>query len=112
MIASGTGGSVANTSSIAGSVGICVALACSAAKAGARILSKGAALEYATQGIRVNTIHPGLIATPMVAEQPDQTALVLIEIAALPVTEVEDRVRSGVIGGQELELAVPIGLSR
>jgi 3alpha(or 20beta)-hydroxysteroid dehydrogenase len=71
MIASGKGGSVVNMSSIAGSIGISVAPAYSAAKAGVRILSKGAALAYATQGVRVNTIHPGLIATPMVAEQPD-----------------------------------------
>src|ERR1700674_992283 len=70
MIASGKGGSVVNMSSIAGSVGISVAPAYSAAKAGVRILSKGAALAYATKGVRVNTIHPGLIATPMVAEQP------------------------------------------
>jgi len=70
MLASGKGGSVVNMSSIAGSVGISVAPAYSAAKAGVRILSKGAALAYATQGVRVNTIHPGLIATPMVAEQP------------------------------------------
>ena len=70
MIASGKGGAVVNMSSIAGSVGIAVAPAYSAAKAGVRILSKGAALAYATQGVRVNTIHPGLIKTPMVDEQP------------------------------------------
>ena len=70
MIASGKGGTVINMSSIAGSVGIAVAPAYSAAKAGVRILSKGAALTYATQGVRVNTIHPGLIKTPMVDEQP------------------------------------------
>lgn len=71
MLASGKGGAVVNMSSIAGSVGISVAPAYSAAKAGVRILSKGAALAYAAQGVRVNTIHPGLIATPMVDEQPD-----------------------------------------
>jgi 3alpha(or 20beta)-hydroxysteroid dehydrogenase len=70
MVASGRGGAVVNMSSIAGSVGIAVAPAYSAAKAGVRILSKGAALAYATQGVRVNTIHPGLIKTPMVEEQP------------------------------------------
>ncbi len=70
MIASGKSGAVVNMSSIAGSVGIAVAPAYSAAKAAVRILSKGAAVAYATQGIRVNTIHPGLIKTPMVEEQP------------------------------------------
>ena len=69
MVAAGRG-AVVNLSSIAGSVGINVAPAYSAAKGGVRILTKDAALTYATKGVRVNSIHPGLIATPMVAEQP------------------------------------------
>jgi NAD(P)-dependent dehydrogenase (short-subunit alcohol dehydrogenase family) len=69
MLATG-GGSVVNMSSIAGVVGVDVAPAYQAAKAGVRILTKNAAITYATKGVRVNSIHPGLIATPMVAEQP------------------------------------------
>jgi 3alpha(or 20beta)-hydroxysteroid dehydrogenase len=57
-------------SSIAGMVGTSIAPAYQAAKAGVRILTKNGAITYATQGVRVNSIHPGLIATPMVAEQP------------------------------------------
>jgi 3alpha(or 20beta)-hydroxysteroid dehydrogenase len=64
-------GSIVNMSSIAGVVGIDVAPAYAAAKAGVRSLTKCAAVAYATKGIRVNSIHPGLIGTPMVAEQPD-----------------------------------------
>jgi NAD(P)-dependent dehydrogenase (short-subunit alcohol dehydrogenase family) len=69
MVGAG-GGVVINMSSIAGVVGTAVAPAYQAAKAGVRILTKNGAITYATQGIRVNSIHPGLIATPMVAEQP------------------------------------------
>jgi NAD(P)-dependent dehydrogenase (short-subunit alcohol dehydrogenase family) len=69
MVTSG-GGAVINMSSIAGVVGTSVAPAYSAAKAGVRVLTKNGAITYATQGVRVNSIHPGLIATPMVAEQP------------------------------------------
>jgi NAD(P)-dependent dehydrogenase (short-subunit alcohol dehydrogenase family) len=64
------GGAVVNMSSIAGVVGTAVAPAYQAAKAGVRILTKNAAITYAARGVRVNSIHPGLIATPMVAEQP------------------------------------------
>jgi 3alpha(or 20beta)-hydroxysteroid dehydrogenase len=64
-------GSVVNMSSIAGVVGIDVAPAYAAAKAGVHILTKCAAVTYADKGVRVNSIHPGLIQTPMVAAQPE-----------------------------------------
>lgn len=63
-------GSVINLSSISGVVGHDVAPAYQAAKGGVRTLTKNGAITYATQGVRVNSIHPGIIATPMVAEQP------------------------------------------
>jgi len=63
-------GSVINMSSISGVVGHNVAPAYQAAKAGVRTLTKNGAITYAASGVRVNSIHPGLIATPMVAEQP------------------------------------------
>jgi NAD(P)-dependent dehydrogenase (short-subunit alcohol dehydrogenase family) len=64
------GGSVINLSSISGVVGHSVAPAYQAAKGGIRVLTKNGAITYATQGVRVNSLHPGLIATPMVSEQP------------------------------------------
>jgi 3alpha(or 20beta)-hydroxysteroid dehydrogenase len=64
-------GSIVNMSSIAGLRGIDVAPAYAAAKAGVHILTKCAALTYADKGIRVNSVHPGLIETPMVEEQPE-----------------------------------------
>jgi NAD(P)-dependent dehydrogenase (short-subunit alcohol dehydrogenase family) len=70
LMLAGDGGAVVNMSSIAGVVGTAVAPAYQAAKAGVRILTKNAAITYAARGVRVNSIHPGLIATPMVAEQP------------------------------------------
>ena len=54
-----------NLSSIAGMVGSPSAAAYSASKGAVRILTKVAALEYAQAGIRVNSVHPGLIETPM-----------------------------------------------
>lgn len=70
MVSNG-GGSVVNLSSISGVVGHDVAPAYQAAKGGVRTLTKNGAITYATKGVRVNSIHPGIIATPMVAEQPE-----------------------------------------
>jgi NAD(P)-dependent dehydrogenase (short-subunit alcohol dehydrogenase family) len=64
-------GTVINLSSISGVVGHDVAPAYQAAKGGVRTLTKNGAITYAARGIRVNSIHPGIIATPMVDEQPE-----------------------------------------
>ena len=60
------GSSIINVSSIAGITGNAGGNAYTASKGGSRMLSKGAAIELAKQGIRVNSIHPGYVETPMV----------------------------------------------
>ena len=66
MVAAG-GGSVINLSSILGKVGFAGAAAYCASKGGVALLTKSAAIEWAPLGIRVNSVHPGFIDTPMVA---------------------------------------------
>jgi NAD(P)-dependent dehydrogenase (short-subunit alcohol dehydrogenase family) len=62
------GGSVINVSSIYGTVGgNGAAHAYHASKGALRLMTKNAAVRYAKEGIRVNSIHPGFIETPMVA---------------------------------------------
>lgn len=60
-------GSVINLSSILGKVGMAGAAAYCASKGGVVLLTKAAALEWAPLGIRVNSVHPGFIDTPMVS---------------------------------------------
>ncbi|MCK9303994.1 MAG: glucose 1-dehydrogenase [Bacteroidales bacterium] len=62
-------GSIVNISSIAGMVGFQNTLAYVSSKYAVRGMTKAAALELAAEGIRVNSIHPGLIETPMIMNE-------------------------------------------
>ena len=59
------GGSIVNISSVAGLVGSKQTTAYTASKGAVRLLTKSTAIQYASEGIRVNSIHPGTIETPM-----------------------------------------------
>ncbi len=59
------GGSIINISSICGIVGSFANAAYHASKGAVRIFSKSAAIQYAKDQIRVNSIHPGFVDTPM-----------------------------------------------
>ncbi|MDP6716260.1 MAG: SDR family oxidoreductase, partial [SAR202 cluster bacterium] len=63
------GGSIINISSISGNIGQDnVNAGYNASKGAVRIFTKAAAVQYAGDNIRVNSIHPGPIITPMTAE--------------------------------------------
>jgi NAD(P)-dependent dehydrogenase (short-subunit alcohol dehydrogenase family) len=59
------GGSIINISSIYGLIGSGGSAAYHASKGAVRLLTKTAAVEYAPFDIRVNSVHPGVIKTPM-----------------------------------------------
>lgn len=59
------GGSIINISSICGIIGSYANGAYHASKGAVRIFSKAAAIQYAPEKIRVNSIHPGFVDTPM-----------------------------------------------
>ena len=68
------GGSIVNISSVAGLVGNPFISAYNASKGAVRIFTKSTAIQYAKEGIRANSIHPGVIETPMtqdVVNEPD-----------------------------------------
>lgn len=65
------GGSIVNISSMSGFVGTPHSIAYDASKFAVRGMTKTAALELSSYGIRVNSVHPGLIETPMMKDVPE-----------------------------------------
>jgi 3alpha(or 20beta)-hydroxysteroid dehydrogenase len=63
-------GSIVNVSSVAAYGGSSPCFAYGATKWAVRGMTKGAAQELGPHGIRVNSVHPGIIDTPMMADQP------------------------------------------
>jgi NAD(P)-dependent dehydrogenase (short-subunit alcohol dehydrogenase family) len=96
--ASGRGGSIINLSSIAGMTGFPALHAYTAGKGGVRLMSKSIAVECGRlkQGVRCNSIHPGLIKT----ELSDQW---LTKFVDLGLVESEEAARAAFVAG------VPLG---
>lgn len=69
------GGSIINMASILGQVGFARASAYTAAKHGVVGLTQAAAWEHAADGVRVNAVGPGFIATPLLTKHLDQPTL-------------------------------------
>lgn len=66
------GGAIVNMASILGSVGFPNSVAYVAAKHGVAGMTKSAALEYSSQGVRVNSVGPAFINTPLIEENLDE----------------------------------------
>jgi NAD(P)-dependent dehydrogenase (short-subunit alcohol dehydrogenase family) len=73
------GGSIVNMASILGAVGFANSVAYVSAKHAVVGMTKNAALEHATDGIRVNAVGPGFIRTPLVEASLDADALAFLE---------------------------------
>ena len=82
------GGSIINISSIAGLVGLYPATGASSAyassKGAVRLLTKSTAIQYAADGIRCNSVHPGYIDTAMTERMLSQPDIREQRIAATP----------------------------
>lgn len=91
--AGGTGGSIVNIASMAATIGGRPGHAVYAASKGAvDVFSKGIAKEVAQDGIRVNTIRPGAVASPMTIELTNNPSLL---------KAVEDSIPMGRLGATD-----------
>lgn len=77
-----SGASIVNVGSIAGLTGH-YAAAYTASKWGLRGLTRTAAVELGSRGIRVNAVHPGYIHTPMTATAPDRFLQANLDVTPL-----------------------------
>ena len=78
------GGSIVNISSICGIVGSFANAAYHASKGAVRIFSKAAAVQYAPDKIRVNSVHPGFVDTPMTQPGHANPEIAQIRMDATP----------------------------
>lgn len=76
--------SIVTTSSVLGIIGSGSAAAYQATKGAVRLLTKTAAVEYATRGVRVNSLHPGVVATPQIQDLLDEQGDQQPDVARTP----------------------------
>ena len=78
------GGSIVNVSSIYGIVGSPASTPYHAAKGASRIFTKAAAVQYARERIRVNSVHPGFVLTPLTQQAFTDPDIVGPRLAGVP----------------------------
>jgi NAD(P)-dependent dehydrogenase (short-subunit alcohol dehydrogenase family) len=92
MVERGAGGAIVGLSSRLASIGVPGMAVYGAAKGAIEALTRGAAIELAPHGIRVNAVAPGFTATPLyeswLQQQPDPAATAAAQDAAIPLGRV------------------------
>ena len=83
-------GSIVNISSVAGLQGAAGTMAYAASKWAVRGMTKVAAKEVAPFGVRVNSVHPGIIDTPMMSEATVEGAVLDRIVRAIPMGHVAE----------------------
>ncbi len=96
MITQG-GGSIVNISSIWGSAAVGGAHAYHATKGAVRNMSKNAAITYAPQNIRVNSLHPGFIGTPLTDAQAPEVNEYVVSQTPMGRAGTPEEIAAGVV---------------
>ena len=95
------GGSIVNMSSVAGLVGSRTQTVYNASKGAVRLLTKSTAVQYAPEGIRANSVHPGVIETDMMKRSAyateDESASTRISLTPIPRFGTPEDVAHGVL---------------
>ena len=93
------GGSIVNVSSIFGMVGSLADSVYTAAKGAVCTFTKSTAVQYAKEGIRVNSVHPGWALTPLSAESFSDPAVLNPKFATVPMGRlaIVDEVAYGIL---------------
>ena len=93
------GGSIVNMSSVAGLVGSRTQTVYNASKGAVRLLTKSTAVQYAPEGIRANSVHPGVIETDMLREvlRNEDERATRISLTPIPRFGTPDDVAHGVL---------------
>jgi NAD(P)-dependent dehydrogenase (short-subunit alcohol dehydrogenase family) len=77
------GGSIVCVSSIWGIAGAAGVAAYTASKGAVRLMAKNAALSYVGDNIRTNSLHPGIIATPMITAQAEDITASIVDVTPM-----------------------------
>ena len=78
------GGSIINISSIYAMVGSVTSAAYHASKGAVRIFNKSTAIQYASENIRANSVHPGFVDSPMTRAHHDKPNIHEERVAKMP----------------------------
>ena len=89
-------GSIVNVSSMWGIIGTSGVAAYQASKGAVTMMTKNAAATYANRGIRVNSVHPGFIWTPMTEAQDTDISQGLIDQTPMARAGLGDEVAAGI----------------
>ena len=90
-----SGGSIINISSVAGLIGDVISAAYTSSKGAVRLFTKSTAIQYAGEGIRCNSVHPGPVQTPMLGTTQDDEVRIAQQVGRVPLGRV----------GQPIEIA-------
>ncbi|MGF9649159.1 glucose 1-dehydrogenase [Pseudarthrobacter oxydans] len=91
------GGAIVNTCSISGSVGAAGFFSYQASKGAVKMMTKAAALEFVKDNIRVNSVSPALVMTPMAVEEGEESNKAFIDATPMKRAAVPEEISKAIL---------------